>query len=98
MASDHVPAAGAVMRVARGSDCNLVAGAVAKSVRLHGTATLSSVGATATSTAVKALAVARRYLANNALDLSCVPSFVTAECGGNEVTTIRFAITGHSIL
>jgi hypothetical protein len=50
------------------------------------------VGAGALNQAVKALAIARSYVASTGIDLSCRPTFADIEIDGEERTAIRLLI------
>lgn len=95
--SDPAPPPDHVMRVSSESPTGAVAGAIAKSVRTNGVAHLSCIGARAVSQAVKAIAVARRYVEDSGLDLVCAPSFHNIEIDGDERTTLRFRIESRPL-
>lgn len=58
-----------VLKVSSKSDPNKVAGAIAGVVREHGKAEIQAIGAGAVNQAVKAIAIARGYLAPSGIDL-----------------------------
>jgi stage V sporulation protein S len=62
-----------VLRVSTKSNPNSVAGALAGVLREKGTAELQAVGAGALNQAVKAVAIARGFVAPSGIDLVCVP-------------------------
>ena len=64
-----------VLKVSSKSNPNAVAGAVAAVVREEGFAELQAVGAGAVNQAVKAIAIARGFLAPSGYNLICVPAF-----------------------
>ena len=64
-----------VLRVSTKSNPNSVAGALAGVLREKGTAELQAVGAGALNQAVKAVAIARGFVAPSGIDLVCVPDF-----------------------
>ena len=64
-----------VLRVSTKSNPNSVAGALAGVLREKGTAELQAVGAGALNQAVKAVAIARGFVAPSGIDLVCVPCF-----------------------
>ena len=64
-----------VLRVSTKSNPNSVAGALAGVLREKGTAELQAVGAGALNQAVKAVAIARGFVAPSGIDLVCVPAF-----------------------
>ena len=53
---------------------------------------IQAIGAGATNQAVKAIAIARSYLAEEGLDLWCVPSFLDILIDGDERTALRLVI------
>lgn len=63
-----------VLRVSTKSNPNSVAGALAGVLREKGTAELQAVGAGALNQAVKAVAIARGFVAPSGIDLVCVPA------------------------
>ncbi len=81
-----------LIRVAATSRSTAVAGAVAGVVREHGRADVQAIGAGAVNQAVKAIAIARGFLALDGFDIVCIPSFADVIIGGQERTAIRFAI------
>jgi len=80
------------LRVSARSNPNSVAGALAGVIREQGAAELQTVGAGALNQAVKAIAIARGFLAPSGVDLICVPSFADIEIDGEERTAIRFLV------
>ena len=68
-----------VLRVSTKSNPNSVAGALAGVLREKGTAELQAVGAGALNQAVKAVAIARGFVAPSGIDLVCVPAFADIE-------------------
>jgi stage V sporulation protein S len=82
----------AQLKVSAKSNPNAVAGAFAGVVREHGTAEVHVIGAGALNQAVKAAAIARTFLAEQGIDLVCVPSFVTLDVDGEERTAIRLVV------
>ncbi len=85
----------AMLKVSAGSKPKMVAGALAAVVREEGTAEIQAVGAAAVNQAVKAVAIARGYVAPNGIDLVCVPAFAEIEIEGEERTAIRFVVTSR---
>ena len=85
------------LRVASHSVTTSVAGAVAWRIRDTGTAEIEAIGAGAVNQAVKAVAVARGYLALEGLDLTMVPSFVTVKVGDQERTAMRLLVLSRAI-
>jgi stage V sporulation protein S len=81
-----------VLKVSSKSSPNSVAGAVAGVVREHGMVEVQVVGAGALNQAVKALAIARGYVADAGIDLVCVPTFADIDIDGEQRTAIRLSI------
>lgn len=81
-----------VLRVSTKSNPNSVAGALAGVLREKGTAELQAVGAGALNQAVKAVAIARGFVAPSGIDLVCVPAFDDIEIDGEERTAIKLII------
>ena len=81
-----------VLRVSTKSNPNSVAGALAGVLREKGTAELQAVGAGALNQAVKAVAIARGFVAPSGTDLVCVPAFADIEIDGEERTAIKLII------
>jgi stage V sporulation protein S len=81
-----------VLKVSSKSNPNSVAGALAGVLRQTGSVEVQVVGAGALNQAVKALAIARGYVAPTGLDLVCVPTFADIEIDGERRTAIRLFI------
>jgi stage V sporulation protein S len=81
-----------VLKVSSRSNPNAVAGAMAGVIRQAGTVEVQIVGAGALNQAIKALAIARGYVAEAGLDLVCVPTFADIEIDGERRTAIRLHI------
>ena len=81
-----------VLRVSTKSNPNSVSGALAGVLREKGTAELQAVGAGALNQAVKAVAIARGFVAPSGIDLVCVPAFADIEIDGEERTAIKLII------
>ncbi len=80
------------LRVSAKSKPNTVAGAVAGVIREQGVVEVQTVGAGALNQAIKAIAIARGFLAPSGIDLVCVPSFSDIEIDGAERTAIRLLV------
>ena len=81
-----------VLRVSTKSNPNSVAGALAGVLREKETAELQAVGAGALNQAVKAVAIARGFVAPSGINLVCVPAFADIEIDGEERTAIKLII------
>lgn len=80
------------LKVSSRSNPNSVAGALAGVIRENGTAEIQAIGAGALNQSIKAVAIARGFLAPSGLDLVCVPSFADVEINGEERTAIKLMI------
>jgi len=74
------------------SNPNSVAGAMAGVLRQAGSVEVQVVGAGALNQAIKAMAIARGYVASSGIDLVCTPSFADIEIDGERRTAIRLVI------
>jgi len=86
-----------VLKVSTKSNPNSVAGALAGTLREHGAVEMQTVGAGALNQAIKAIAIARGFLAPSGMDLSCVPAFADIEINGEERTAIRLLVELHNM-
>jgi stage V sporulation protein S len=66
-------------------------------VRQSGAVEVQVVGAGALNQAVKAVAIARGYLAPSGVDLTCVPTFADIEIDGQSRTAIRLLVECRSL-
>lgn len=82
-----------VLRVSAQSNAKSVAGALAAVIRERGCAEVHAVGAAAVSQSVKAVTIARGFVAPAGLDLVMVPAFAEVHIGGEERTAIRLIVT-----
>ena len=85
-----------ILKVSSKSNPNSVAGAMAGVVRQSGSVEVQVVGAGALNQAIKAVAIARGYVAPSGLDLACVPTFADIEIDGQDRTAIRLLIETRS--
>src|SRR4051812_35112778 len=81
-----------ILKVSSKSNPNSVAGAMAGVVRQAGSVEVQVVGAGALNQAIKAVAIARGYVAPSGIDLACVPTFADIEIDGQDRTAIRLLI------
>lgn len=90
--SEAVSITPGMLKVSARSNPNAVAGALAAAMRERQSAELQAVGAGALNQAIKAVAIARSYLKESAIEVVCVPSFITVEICDTERTGISLAI------
>ncbi|WP_077367568.1 stage V sporulation protein S [Anaerosalibacter sp. Marseille-P3206] len=81
-----------VLKVATKSSPNSVAGALAGVLREKGAAEIQAIGAGALNQAVKAVAIARGFVAPSGMDLICIPAFTDIEIDGEERTAIKLIV------
>ena len=81
-----------VLKVSGKSNPNSVAGALAGVIRESGVAEMQAVGAGAINQAVKAIAIARGFVAPTGIDLVCIPAFTDIEIDGEERTAIKLIV------
>jgi stage V sporulation protein S len=81
-----------ILKVSSKSAPNSVAGAVAGVIRESGCVELQAVGAGAANQAIKAVAIARGYLAPGGIDIICIPAFVSVTIEGEERTAIKLIV------
>ncbi len=80
------------LKVSSKSNPNSVAGALAGVIRENGAAELQAIGAGALNQSIKAVAIARGFLAPSGMDLICIPAFADVEIDGEERTAIKLSI------
>lgn len=78
-----------VLKVSSRSSPNSVAGAIASVIRDNYSVEVQAVGAGAANQAIKAIAVARGYLAPIGIDLICIPAFASVIIEGEERTAMK---------
>jgi len=81
-----------VLKVAANSSPNSVAGALAGVIREEGKAELQAIGAGALNQGIKAVAIARGFVAPSGIDLYCIPAFIDIEIDGEERTAIKLIV------
>lgn len=81
-----------ILKVSATSKPKSVAGALAAVLREKGTVEIQAVGAGAVNQSVKAIAIARGFVAPNGIDLVCIPAFSEIDIEGEERTAMRFII------
>ncbi|HRR91226.1 MAG TPA: stage V sporulation protein S [bacterium] len=80
------------LKVSAKSNPNSVAGALAGVIREEGTVEMQAIGAGAVNQAVKAIAIARGFLAPSGLEIICIPAFVNVDIDNEERTAIKFIV------
>lgn len=81
-----------VLKVSTKSTPNSVAGALAAIIKEKNIVEVQAVGAGAINQAVKAIAIARGFVAPSGRDIVCVPAFTDIEIDGEERTAIKLIV------
>lgn len=81
-----------ILKVSTRSIPNSVAGAIAGVIRENGSVEVQAVGAGACNQAIKAVAIARGYLAPTGVDLICIPAFASVMIDEEERTAIKIIV------
>ena len=81
-----------ILKVSSKSNPNPVAGALAGVLRASGSAEMQAVGAGALNQAVKAVAIARGFVAPHGIDLICIPAFTDIEIDGVQRTAMKLIV------
>lgn len=81
-----------VIKVSARSRTAAVAGAIAGVMREVHRAEVQAIGAGAVNQALKAIVIAKGYLAEEGVDIVCVPSFVEVAIEDQERTAIRILV------
>lgn len=81
-----------ILKVSSKSNPNSVAGALANVFRERGIVEIQSIGAGALNQAIKAVAIARGFVAPSGKDLICIPAFTDIIIDGEERTAIKLII------
>ena len=85
-----------VIKVSARSRTAAVAGAIAGVMREAHRAEVQAIGAGAVNQAIKAIVIAKGYLAEEGVDIICVPAFVEVEIDDQERTAIRILVEPRS--
>lgn len=83
-----------MLKVSSKSNPNSVAGAIAGIIAEKGKVELQAIGAGAINQVVKAIAIARGFVAASGVDLVCIPAFSTVSIEGEERTGMKFIVRG----
>jgi stage V sporulation protein S len=81
-----------IIKVSGTSRTSAVAGAIAGVVRENKRAEVQAIGASAINQAVKAMALARGYLAGDGFDIVVIPEFVDVQIEDKIRTAIKFTV------
>ncbi len=81
-----------ILKVSARSRSTAVAGAIAGVIRESGRAEVQAIGAGAVNQAVKAVAIARGYLALDGIDVICIPAFTEVNISEQERTAVKLIV------
>lgn len=81
-----------IIKVSSQSRTSAVAGAIAGVMRDVQRAEVQAIGAGAVNQAVKAIVIAKGYLAEEGVDIVCTPSFVEIMIDDQERTAVRLVV------
>jgi stage V sporulation protein S len=81
-----------IIKVAATSRSAAVAGAIAGVMREHQHAEVQAIGAGAVNQAVKAAAIARRFLELDGIEMICIPMMVELMIDDQERTAVRLVV------
>lgn len=85
-----------IFKVSTKSRPNLVAGAIAGVLRESGLVRIQVIGAGALNQAIKAIAIARGFVAPSGINLICIPSFKDIMINGEERTAILLTVEDYN--
>ncbi len=81
-----------VLKISTKSNPNSVAGAIAGLIKERGRAEMQVIGAGAINQAIKAIAIARGFVAPSGIDLICIPAFTEVRIEDDERTGIKLLV------
>ena len=81
-----------VLKVSTKSNPNSVAGALAAILKEKSLVEIQAIGAGAINQAVKAVAIARGFIAPSGKDIVCIPAFTDIQIDGEERTAIKLRV------
>ena len=81
-----------ILKVSAKSNPNKVAGALTNAYRDKGIVEMQAIGAGALNQAIKAIAIARGFVAPSGKNLVCIPAFQDISINGEERTAIKLII------
>ena len=81
-----------ILKVSAKSTPNSVAGALAGVIRERGAAEIQAIGAGALNQSIKAIAIARGFVAPSGIDLVCIPAFTDIQIDGDALCALMLEI------
>ena len=81
-----------ILKVGSKSNPNSVAGALTNVFREKGIVEIQAIGAGALNQAIKAIAIARGFIAPSGKNIVCIPAFTDIIINGDEKTAIKLIV------
>ena len=81
-----------ILKVSNNSNPNSVAGAIAGLIKESNKVEIQAVGAGAVNQSIKAVAIARGFVAPSGVDLICIPAFTEVEIEDEKKTGIKLIV------
>lgn len=81
-----------ILKISSKSNPNSVAGAIVGVLKENKKVEMQAIGAGALNQAVKAIAIARGFVAPSGIDLVCIPAFAEVEVEEENRTGIKFIV------
>lgn len=81
-----------ILKISAKSSPNSIAGAIAGLVKENGKVEMQAIGAGAINQAVKAVAIARGFVAPSGIELTCTPAFTEVVINDEAKTGIKFSV------
>ena len=81
-----------ILKISTKSNPNSVAGAIAGLIKEKEKAEMQAIGAGAINQAIKAVAIARGFVAPSGVDLICIPAFTEVKIEDEDRTGIRLVV------
>lgn len=80
------------LKISSKSNPNAIAGAIAGMIKEKGRVEMQAIGAGAINQSMKAVAIARSYVAANGIDLVCIPAFCIVKVEDEDKTGMKFIV------
>ena len=81
-----------ILKVSSKSNSSKVAGAIANIFREKGCVEIQTIGAGSLNQAIKAICIARGFVAPSGINLVCIPALTDIEIDGSEKTAIKLIV------
>lgn len=81
-----------LLKISSNSNPNSIAGAIAGLIKEKKKVEMQAIGAGALNQAIKAIAIARGFVAPSGVNLVCIPAFADVEVEGEERTGIKLIV------